>query len=238
MTYYIDDHYNKVRFICLETGVPGSVLRNVFAFGSWTHYTKYIEQFFLAKALLSLPADYDVVIAGHMIGYQGTVYESSSHLFYNLIQAFRGKTSITLNKNIPADYQGTVYCSQQYRDWVNSMNATYDFSNANSAGKIFFVNGHYHVDGQYILQKDDNDVIASYWYDDSLTINSDGILFVRTDRDCYDSLGRNVEGKDHTWEKTEGTTTEQLFDVVTILDDKILFTRFGPGDDREFAYNQ
>ena len=83
---------------------------------------------------------------------------------------------------------------------------TYDFS-ATTSKVLFTISGHGHRDGSNVL---------------------DGVLNIETTSDAY--------YHDDVWTRTQGTTSEQAFDVFVVDFDagKLKAIRVGAGDDREW----
>lgn len=90
-SYYVDDDVDKIRYIVIDTGIGSKIQYEL------THsaYGSSMPIFYktLIRFLSSTPADYDVVVAGHMIAYYDVCFEQ-------IMSAFKvGASSVTFNKN-------------------------------------------------------------------------------------------------------------------------------------------
>lgn len=231
MHYYKDDDANKIRFISLQaTGANFRSLPN-------NYNTPRIQLPFICWAISTAPDDYDIVIVAHeyQLSSEGastiSVWERE---MYKALTAFRNRSSYT----ITAPYSGD---SEEQLVWPyvkGEYPSTFDYSA--KTGKVAVLQGDEHLDGVCYYDASENesnpvgygyvqgtgDVIRIF-FDRSTLVDDNGFP---TDRysdplkvlRCY---RRAVAQKGDV--VLLGTTSEVLFDVVTINDDGITLTRFG-----------
>ena len=270
--YYYDDEASKIRFIVIETGdgsYGASVISNTDAFNGWQLLTGYIT--FVGSALQSTPKDYDVVIVMHQMlreeyfanGQTTGIGVRPVGDLYNMLAAFKNHTSVTvfgdLDENPYKTTKPVLYALQENRMEYHTDTSeqgfhyekTFDFSNR-SAGRVFVITGHFHIDDAWIMQREDP--TSSVWnfrakeYGQWDTVTSDATLVIMTDRTTMLGKGLWAEsteaphstsypdnGNEAGQEVRVGTKNEVLFDVVTLTPDgRVVCTRIGAGSDRGF----
>jgi hypothetical protein len=210
---------------------------------------------FLYEALMTCSANYNIVIIGHNVisdkSYTVDLGGGNTETRYNvneivwlgrwlqvaeMINAFKKKESIRLS----------------YRDWSRPalQSKIFDFSKARTPGIVFCMGGDVHWD---ILGKFDPnlssispvteatlaDVIPTEGYISKSEIlhaltMTDGVdrgykVIVSPPNDSYNDATDSVLA---SAKPTEGSLDSQAFDIVTITDTAIYFTRIGSGKDR------
>ena len=226
--YYVDDKLSQIRFISLNTGCGGSYGSMYNIFGTSGSTLLRLQADWLAETLMTTPNGYDIVILSHKgnTSYAGT----AATVINSIIVAFKTKTSANPRPATDGGSNVDVW-------WPNT--TRYDFSDAPDVGYVITINGHHHADrlawfgykngtnynnntqtiasGGAIIQPDMYDT----------TIKTSQIPIIVT---ACDSLGA---AESTSPSMTAGTITEQCFDIVTIVDDGIVITRIGAGEDRK-----
>lgn len=225
--YYVDDDVQKIRYIVLTSGISkNGVISDVFGLSGTNEL--YMQMGWFSEVLKTVPNNYDVIIMMHNtighydsgVGYTGT----PSQTIHRIASARKGKTTYTKTysygndtfKNIFTEVTGSV---------------TYDFTESNNVNNIIVLGGdsHINIDGIATTGTD----LKQYT---GRTIASSDILSVVSQ--CDNSHQHNSDiGNDTMGElsrMTDRTITEQAFDVVTINENVITFTRFGAGVDRVY----
>ena len=239
--YHVDDHTNKTRYICLNTGTPlvsGNPMYDYF--GSVSPLRMAFD--WLYDVLMSTPKDYNVVIFGHAILGQNdpTTYSSNPakymlHFLSGYLQ--RQQTSIPLTRG---SSQGDLNLEKWfYGDDTTSTYRRFDFTNAPKVKKLFVVCGDGHYDAIRVFRSTSTTSITNTKYNGEVLNQSDGYLpIIMVNCDSYvrceywdqdDPLDRTQGTR---WPMVAETTTEHSFDVVSIVGAGIQFTRIGAGDDR------
>lgn len=219
--YHIDNSEQKIRYIMLNTGAP-RICNCVFKNFGISVFNELILQYdWLYETLMSTPEDYDVVISAHQL------YFSKTSDFYpvvlqmmKMISGFRTKSKVTIQNVLSDNPQVTAYYPAGEHD--------YDFTASKASGKVVIMAADLHWDVQQMADFDENGDFVSKPYEGE-KISQSGIVLnvVQTD-----SLGCSRYEK--AYEMTEGTNTEQCFDIVTIKPDgSVKLTRIGAGIDRE-----
>ncbi len=219
--YHIDNSEQKIRYIMLNTGAP-RICNCVFKNFGVSVFNELILQFdWLYETLISTPEDYDVVISAHQL------YFSKTSDFYpvvlqmmKMISGFRTKSKVTVQNVLSDNPQVTAYYPAGEHD--------YDFTVSKASGKVVIMAADLHWDVQQMADFDKNGDFVSKPYEGE-KISQSGIVLnvVQTD-----SLGCSRYEK--AYEMTEGTNTEQCFDIVTLCPDgSVKLTRIGAGIDRE-----
>lgn len=257
MHYYFDDSTIKTRFVVLHTGWTGDVGLAVDKLGSNVlseANALYLQMDFLYQSLISSPNGYNVVIVGHNVignkgytvnigGGTGTRYNVNEIVWKGawknvtqMLRAFKNKTSITLN----------------YRDWSGDglKSKSFDFAAAKTPNLVFCMGGDVHWD--ILAKTDTSENLTPVTNATSLgniipnegTISKNDILHALTMTDGADrgyraiiappsdSYNDEVDSALASNPNTDGTLDSQAFDIVTITDDAIHFTRIGSGKDR------
>lgn len=264
--YYYDDDKQRIRYIILESGDNGET--NMYLLNSGGGYKVdlcYLD--WIHEAFSSCPDDYDIVLITHQAHYTfengGDV--SITGLFFNnlvlMINALKNKTSHYFSKpqfyapSSSGSISGIIKDFFQLRcqNTNSPLERTYDYSQSNWHGRIFFIGGHYHYDDAHLIKSsgvstDPQDIrplaYAGTEYDNNPATDSSSILLIEFDRCCGhgQSLTAGNSEKPHAVsypnnqdETRIGTTNEVLFDVVTITNDnKVVCTRFGAGNNRQY----
>ena len=258
MHYYTDDDVNKIRYIILDTGGMGVTQ---FAEFSQLSYCDIIftELGWFAETLGTVPSGYDVIVAGHMQNGDSVVAKTENgQVVANEDGAFTERVSKNIASIMSLYKQGAVgtYTVKfsDFNSWstangniaayaASADNATfndgvltinYDFSN-HTTGTIASFSGHCHVDRSYMSGFDvstgEYKSYRCYGEGDEAYFDG-GVLGILT---CTDAAGYQTFKDEPPMKK--GTTTGNVFDIVTITDDRLVCTRIGAGEDRIFAYN-
>lgn len=224
--FYYDDVKNKTRHIVLNRVGFSPLFKKYFRS---LDIELRLQYEWLYNVLLDTPDDYNIVVTGHfIIEYQTNSIANTTAL--NIMKLLslaktNGSAWITY-ANGWAD-NGMTYASN-----------TFTFEGRNRTGKIICLCGHAHWDYACVCHNVDG-TYKSEDYTDDLTIGEDGILCIMTQTDAIRSANYDMSKYPATSVQatmTEGTVTEQCFDVVTINDDTVTCTRFGAGEDRVFNY--
>jgi len=214
MHYYFDDDKAKIRYICLNTGTGGQPFSSTVS-----NYTKemYRQLTWLYDTLMSMENGWSFLVFGHQFFADGT--QSEEHWSWNqhttpVAQLMLGAKNKTIV--IPGGE------SQRY-SWVQD---SYDFTDAPDITPICLLCGHHHADFSMIF--DDSTMSAE---NGNIVNTEHQLLAICTTCDTKGSVH-------YQYEMTEGTTTEQAFDIVSIDKEnkKIIMSRIGVGNDREFYY--
>ena len=264
MHYFFDDSTIKTRFIVLHTGWTGDVGLAVDKLGSGaldeTNST-YLQMDFLYEALNTTPNGYNVVVVGHNVigdkSYSVNV-DGNTVVRYNVNELVWKGSWQQIAKMVRAFREKTITPSLQYRDWSGDgvQTKTYDFGNAPTAGFVFCIGGDVHWDimgkssgSSETLSPVTEATSVEHGIVTSGTITSSDILHILTMTDSADRGYRGIlsaPGADYDDETdsflcapptTPGTLDSQAFDIVTIAEDGIYFTRIGSGNDRVIYFN-
>ena len=228
--YYVDDNEAKVRYIMIDSGSPGCGRNGVVEelFGVYNNGEMILQYDFVASALMGVPQDYDVVIAGHaLLGYEGNTKISDVMLgICKILSSYKTKSKVSV-RNI---FTGNSKVEKYYDGGVHE----YDFTNAKGSGNAVIVAADIHIDVQTKADYDENGNFVSSPYEGEV-LPATAVVVNATQTDCiWGQVKKNIE-RNNPMEK--GTHTEQCFDVVTFLDNgNIRFTRIGAGKDREVRY--
>lgn len=225
--YYYDDENNHIRYVVVNTGNPkyGYVYDT---FGAGDFDELWLQFDFIYNALVTTPANYNVVIAGHWFiqGSTDTMYRNPNYIS-RLLSALKTKSNLhlwmELTPNLPtAD-------ADLLKAWMAEGYHDFDFTGANTIGKVLMISGHIHYDGMVTGYP-----VNTSWANKALasgdTVNETGgevpCVMIQTDNDT------RIGSSDKYHPMTPGTTTDQCFDVITFTDTQIVMTRFGAGTDR------
>lgn len=216
--YYVDDEKTQTRIIVLNCGNGGNYGALYDVFGTTGVELLRLQIPFLISSLYSTQENWNVCILSHKIEYGGAA-PSAIQL---LLSAFKTKRSYI--KPSPAASGNTnIEAFWPY-------NTQYDFSGAPTLGFMYCLCGHTHTDvikwsgyteaGGSISRGND-------YSGETLEQSTLGqIPYITTATDA----SANTEADGPTM--TNGTVTEQCFDAITLVDDGLVFTRFGAGDNR------
>ena len=259
MHYYTDDDVNKIRYIILDTGGMGVTQNAEFSQLGYCNII-FAELGWFAETLGTVPSGYDVIVAGHMQNWDsvvaktengekvanenGAFTESVSKNIASIMSLYKqgavGTYTVnfsdfnswsTANENIAA-YAASAD-NATFEDGVLTIN--YDFSN-HTTGTIASFSGHCHCDRAYMSGFDvstgEYKSYRCYGEGDEAYFDG-GVLGILT---CTDAAGYQTF-KDEI-SMTKGTTTGNVFDIVTITNDgRLVCTRIGAGENRVFNYN-
>lgn len=221
-----------------------------------------LQMDFLYSALMSTPKGYNIIVTGHNVvgdkSYSVSVSGSTVSRYNVNEPVFKGYWSNVV-KQIRGLINKSVSNEISYLDWESSEieTKTYDFSDAPDIGVTFCIGGDVHWD---ILAKsqllNNTETLSTVETIDlpsgteptvatNGTINKDtDILQVVTMTDSGDRGYRGiVEVPDSNYDdntdsfnickpNTAGTIDSQAFDIITINNKYISFTRIGSGNDR------
>lgn len=275
LSYYYDDVKHKIRYIVLnsgaaepsgspsaETPIPAGPIRTIFSSdNSAPPICSYINLLWYYDTLHDTPENYDVVIAIHeLIAWPST--EGSS------VTAGAQTKLVTMAMGLKTKSNRGIYYSLTNGDFKEKMMSWwgwdslgrkyFDFTDANTVGKVVFVCGHIHRDKILIFSQctdgsqatlpeievaaDQSDVTV-----DQTTIQMPSssvnnfapealmgcdIPAIFTNRD---KTTPNVPG-DASSGYTTGTVNEQIFDVIGFTENAIEITRIGKGDNRHITF--
>lgn len=189
---YIDDDYNKVRYISLNGYDATS--DDSFNIGGFSNtQLDWFGKVALNFTNKEVPTDWSVVVVTHYshitnpTGAEDLTPYKNIDVIYGLLSAFKTGTSYNLNRT------DTVYPVDLAVTFNTQMN-----------NFICVLGGHTHTDSMF---------------------TSNGIQGI-------------VTQEDGEYSGTEGTVTEQAFDVITVdkLNRTVKLTRIGNGSDRQFTY--
>ena len=242
MHYYFDDEKAKTRFIVLFTG------------WSWSEYgfpynkcgvggALPTQMDFLYNALMTVNDKYNVIVLGHdtiISSYKETVgekqYYDTGETVYNsrawkcvsdMLSAMKMKTSTTVKYS---DW------SKPYERFDSFPSKVYDFTNSPNVNVCMTIGGDVHWDILSKTTTDDSETIKTLHSGDYINISTDIPHIVTmtdgSDRGYCDYTTRETICKP----ATKGTIDEQAFDIVTINNDGIFFTRIGSGNDRSLLF--
>lgn len=223
--YYCDDDKNKIRYIVLNHGthLNGVIYQyfNVRQFGE-----VFMQMDWLYETLMSTPNNYTVVVAMHaFINWANNKVESGPLQVCNMLSGFRTKNAscrVTNTNNIPNYAYGYHY---------------YDFTNAPTPKGVLCIGGDMHWDHAVVCRRRDG-VYDSVTYTDAEAMHDDSIVVVHTQTDAYGRTYPSGTYVGDTYPMTQGTVTEQCFDVVSMSDQdtyiEAKFVRVGAGVDRVF----
>jgi hypothetical protein len=232
--YYSDDSENKTRYIVITHGNAYEPLVKKY-FGVGTGREIFLQMEWLYETLLNTPKDYNIVVACH--GFINCQYNQVADEPYRQAMRMLGllKRGASANIGCFADYVNTTSGTAQMV--VKSIPV--DFTQPKQTGKIVCLCGDAHWDFACICHTASDGTYKSETYSDSLVQGEDSILVILTQTDAiraanYDMSIYPADSVQHTM--TEGTVTEQCFDVITLKDDSVVCTRIGAGEDRTFIY--
>ena len=225
--FYYDDKKNKTRHIVLNRVGFSPLFKKYFRSSDIELRLQYE---WLYDVLLDTPDDYNIVVTCHFL------VEWLTNSITN-IPALNIMKLLSLAKT-----NGSAWVTYA-NGWANNSmtynSTTFSFEGRNRTGKIITLCGHAHWDYACVCHTAADGTYKSEDYTDDLAINDDGILCIMTQTDAIRSANYDMSQYPATSVQatmTEGTVTEQCFDVVTISDDAVTCTRFGAGEDRIFKY--
>ena len=259
MHYYTDDDVNKIRYIILDTGGMGVTQNAEFSQLGYCDII-FTELGWFAETLGTVPSGYDVIVAGHMQNWDSVVAKTENgQVVANEDGAFTERVSKNIASIMSLYKQGAVgtYTVKfsDFNSWstangniaayaASADNATFedgvltinhDFSN-HTTGTIASFSGHCHCDRAYMSGIDEyTGEYKSYrCYGEGDEVYFDGgVLGILT---CTDAAGYQTFKNEPPMAK--GTTTGNIFDIVTITTDgRLVCTRIGAGENRIFNYN-
>lgn len=207
--FYIDDPQNKIRWITMDCGksaAPYGAVYNVFGITSTEIFR--IQYEWLNNVLLNTPAGYNIILHSHKASFNS----GSMRGAIKMLNALKNKTSCN------PDY--TTAGSAELEAWW-AYNTSYNYATAPDIGWTLSIAGHTHEDDIYV--KGGGYDFSKYA---GATLTDSSTPCVEINCDAYSTM------VGHTTEMEYGTITEQCFDVMTFVDDGIVMTRFGAGNDR------
>ena len=245
MNYYLDDDYNKIRYIVYSTGAPNNgKLKEYFGVSGMDESLIALD--WIAETLMTTPQNYDVVISGHEPTYyaeahNNNILTNSNKALFHMISAFKKKVNATVY--VPQSAGDSKL--KLWYDWLNtSSQHSYDFTNAPTIGKILVIGGHWHKNFAQVGTFDNTGLYknANYsasYHDGLSTIdNSNGQLpIIYTQCDSYSMYNWPNHEQDSTdgYAMITNSITEQCFDIVTLTNNGIVLTRIGAGENRTFT---
>ena len=222
--YYVDDTIDKVRYIVLNNGNGGNRGAMYNIFGTSGSDLLRLQFDWLAETLMSTPANYDVIVLSHKgpSGFSGTAGKALEVILAQFVQKNPSSYPHPSNTNTVVDQW-----------WPNT--TRYDFTNAPDIKRLICLIGHSHYDG-----------LTKFGYTGGTfayasSINSGDTII----QNPSEAMAQNVQvpvintatdssgaAESTSPSMTNGTVTEQCFDVITLTDTQIIMTRFGAGEDR------
>lgn len=229
--YYVDDDKNRVRYISLNTGNPNyGEIYDIFGVSQIDELLLQLD--FLYKALHGTPKGYNVAILAHVLGAFNS--DGTASLSYNSTLVAKIASAL-LRKDTASIYVNTLNISANLDAWYVTGWHNYPFADANDIGKIVMVCGHQHYDGIIKAGYSGTDYVSGAYDGISVLNSANGdIPLIITSTDAYGQASSS-QVANRAITMTLGTTTDQLFDVVTFVDNGIALTRIGAGSDR-FIY--
>ncbi len=216
--YHYDDTERHIRYIIVDTGDNG--LSQMYTFGGASYSRMlWVQLPWLIETLESTPADYDVVIAGHMFDHDEASAWGGVIPFFTILSAYQegGVGSVTV----------PVEDANMMKWYDEDLTLDYDFT-GHEDSTIFTMGGHWHLDDSALNGVVDGEYTHSDYSDDNALLDTNGVLSIFTLTDCVQQVTDVLE---------RGTDGENAFDIVTITDDgRIVCTRIGAGESREFIY--
>lgn len=231
MNYYYDDDEQKIRFIFTKPTTGYTKVATLF--GSETRYT--LEWFY--ETLLTTPEGYDVCYAAHQLS--GYIHNGASTSVYEIHSGQAIMLSMMMGLKLRMERR--TYISEgsaNEKELYPYTTRVFDFTNAPIVGKVFCIAGDAHYD-EWSLVKNGNSFLTlnatpynGEVIDQSkvLEFNSCELPIIWTAADAFG------QKDDERLQMELGTTTENLFDVITIGEKAINFTRFGAGNDRQVNF--
>lgn len=228
--YYVDDNVQKIRYISLNCGCGGVYGSMYNIFGSAGTDLLRLQADWLVETLMSTPAYWDVIVLSHKAN--GSDSGTASTVINSIIYGFKRKNSNVYPHPSSAQLQNIDSW------WPNT--TSYNMSSAPDVGRVICFDGHTHVDRLSYFGR------TNSTYSGSLTTLASGGTVIQptvesgdtfTDlqipviHTATDSIGAAESGSPSM---TQGTVTEQCFDVITLVNDGVVLTRIGAGDDRRF----
>lgn len=217
--YYIDDVSTRTRIIVLNCGQGGTAANqgavyNTFGTNGSTLIRTQIP--FLVSALYGVPDGYNVCVLSHKLSYSS----SATNAALQILSDFKIKKPNS--KPAPAN-SGNANIEAFW-----AYNTQYDFSDAPDIGLLYVIDGHQHIDlTTWAGYTDGTWTHGNTYTSGELDQSTRGQIPCITTQ--TDAAASTIEGSSPM---TVGTTTEQVFDVVTLVSDGIVVTRFGSGNDR------
>ncbi len=229
--YYVDDDKAKVRYIIIDSGTPGYGRNGVVEelFGVYNNSEMILQYDFVAETLMSVPEGYNVALAGHaLLGYEGNTKISDVMLgICKILSGYKTKSKISVRNVFSDNGKATKYYAAGMHE--------YDFTNAKGNPNVVVMAADIHMDVQTKADYDENGNFVSSPYDGGV-LPTTAIIVNATQTDCI--WGQTKRFPEINNPMTEGTHTEQCFDIVTFLENgNIRLTRIGAGKDREVRYN-
>lgn len=226
--YYYDDHKNKVRYIVYNTGCPLNNVVKTFL-GVQHNPEGYLQTLWMRDVLLSTPSGYDVIAVAHESVYSGDEHPddmASSFYMKNMMammSALKRKISIKV-------WIDTSLATLIPTEWMPTGSVQCNFTNAPDVGKVILLCGHWHRDlagiGSYGSSTGINDfkvpLVEDLTFSSPISVNQSElgeipVVLTRCDK-CW---------ADNDTVDISGTTNEHSFDIVTLTDTDVVFTRVG-----------
>ncbi len=242
MHYYSDDSENKTRYIVLNYGEGNNIIMHKY-FGVGDANGLRLQMDWFYDTLKNTPIDFNIVVACHrwIEGELSTPELSNRVSTYVLQEAVK---MLSLLKIGGAGYimRAVSVTNNDGEAMLNAESRIFDFSQHKQNGKIVCVCGHMHWDSACICHTVDG-TYKSDVYSDALEQSEDSILLILTQTDAIRAANYDMSKYPNAvaagavqHPMTEGTVTEQCFDVITLKDDSVVCTRIGAGEDRVFNY--
>ena len=256
--YYVDDAKDKTRYIVIYSSAYDLTLvpsYTGFSTDGGGGPTTVMQYEWFARTLMSTPAGYDIIVLAHCADAENKTFPERQVLrnyfdfFVRIASAFHKKCSgykIDVSNFSEEGCPTNAFWTRETKQW--------DFTSAPDVGKILFMAGHIHKNVEYVSRiETDSTVYPTYERGkarnngnpalvgveegvevfDSATVDfSTGeMLTIISQNDAYNRVTANKYPYESE-EMTQGTVTEQSFDVVTLTDNGVVCTRFGAGWDR------
>ena len=217
--YYVDDIERNTRFIVLNCGNAAYYGAMQDVFGETGTPLLRLQYDWFADTLMSTPTGMNICVLSHKAN-QGS---PSPDIIIDILSMFARKSSSYSPR--PASSTEAV------ERWWSHNTKTYNFSNAPDVGFVFSIDGHLHDDRIMWTGSDGTAYQKKVTYDGTTVLNQKTLGQIPLITTTCDSIG--TVASTYREAMVSGTVTEQAFDIVTIEDDGISFTRFGVGSDRK-----
>lgn len=215
--YYVDDNADRIRYIVINCGCSQNdpVIEAVFGSNNMSQCFKLAADF-VADALMTTPAGWDIVNCNHKSGQNPT---GDATMIHKVVSGYARKDSAC------KPYPGSS--DNANMEWWYPHTKTYNLSDHEDYNKIIVMNGHQHVDEIHYFGMLDDAYVTKEEYEDQIldqkALGQVPCITTKTDAAANTVVAHPM---------TPGTVTEQAFDVVTLVDDGVVITRFGEGSDR------
>ncbi len=221
--YYVDDDQQKMRYIILDTGCPGSGRNGCVEemFGIYNNSELVLQYEWLYETLKSTPQGYDIAIAGHaLVGYGGNENIPTVTLgTCKIISGYKTRSKVCIDNDFTRRESVAKYFGRTVHQ--------YDFSDLEYSGNVVVMAGDVHWDIQAKADYDsEGNFVSTPYGGEKLSDTAVVVNVVQTD-------SHGCSHYEKCFNMVPGTRSEQCLDIVTICPDgNIRMTRIGAGKDR------